>query len=145
MGLESEISKNNQSVVLVALEKNKSVITPCFVVEEPFNRIELKIKTDTVGVNNKTEVISFLDYMQKDVIFQKGEPLYSPEREINLFDWKNVLQREFSGKKHSMICSVIDGNVGNERLKDAIYEYMFRPCLYHVFHQGEFENKNVKL
>ena len=74
MGLESEISKNNQSVVLVALEKNKSVITPCFVVEEPFNRIELKIKTDTVGVNNKTEVISFLDYMQKDVIFQKGEP-----------------------------------------------------------------------
>ena len=144
MGLETEISGNNHGIVLFALEKNKSIITPCFAVKEPFNQIELRIKTDTIGIDNKQEVRSFLDYMNEDVIFQRGEPLYSPEREVKILDWKKVLQRENSGRKHSMICSIIDRNVGDSRLNGVIYEYMFRPCLYHVFHQGEFGNQNTK-
>ena len=93
------------------------------------------------GISNKKEVRDFLEYMRGDVIFQKGEPLYSPEREIRLPDWKKVLQRNLL-EKQKMSCFVIDRNVGEERLRKIVYEYMFRPCLYHVFHQGEFSSNS---
>ena len=95
----------------------------------------ISIGLNPEGLDTETSLRFLSQYVDTDHIFEKGQPLYSPERQVALPEWKKVLQRHPSKKSRSsknpeVSCDILDPKISTERLKRIIYEYMFRPVLW---------------
>jgi|GEM_PF-2700935 len=137
--LKSRISEDGECMLLEG-GKNAISVKPAVKTREGISIIEFEIHPETPGVNN-SDVKSFLESLiEGDRIFQRGNPLYSQEREVNIAKWRAVLRRTPARRARNpkMSCLVIDRRIGAEFLRKAIYEYMFRPCLYYLFKAGSF-------
>jgi len=129
------ITHEHEDEILEDKIGDKIILRPSFIRGKGGDRIEIEIEPQKAGVNS-SDVESFLDYLSNDRIFRRGQPLFSHEREEGLKYWTTVLERADDPKKHKLVCNIIDRKVGTKKLRKAIYEYMFKPCRYYLFHLG---------
>lgn len=123
-----EFTEKIQALELRSLMHNKPsmILKPRFVKGGNgfLDRIEIEIESDRDGEH----FTRFLDELiDNDKIFEKGQPLYSQRREINLPTWQRTLKRIEDRDK--MICEVRE-DVSTLKLENTVYEYMARACLY---------------
>jgi hypothetical protein len=99
-----------------------------------FDRIHMAVDPHKAGVHER-DFEAFLERMiDNDLIFQTGQALAGHSIPSDILK----RERHFEG---IMPCSIINRRANVERVKKAIYEYMFRPILYYALKgAGHFQS-----
>jgi hypothetical protein len=135
--LTAKQTEDKKGLILETITGNSAVIFPSFThYKSKSDRIRIVLDPDIKGVDEKDVRKFFENYVENDLIYEKGQALYSLEREKEVIKWRGFLQR-VPTKNSSLVCSVIDDEVSTDLLRKGIYGYMFRPIMYFLFHPCE--------
>ena len=79
-----------------------------------------------------------------DKIFQEGFPLCPRNRDFlrNVSDAQRTFVRLDNPAQCKLACSIPWSRYGKERIKDMVYDYLFREGLYYLFRMGDFSPKS---
>lgn len=89
-----------------------------------------------VDLEKKEKLRKFLEnYVENDLIFCKGNPLYSDRRNKELSKWQEALKRIPSSKEDKLVSIINDRSISTVRLKNTFFEYMVRPLLFFIMYE----------
>lgn len=96
--------------------------------------VEISIESDfpDAGAVEASDFVK--EFVDTDKIFDKGNPLYSEERQQDLPRLRSILKRV--RKKGKISCQIIDKQVNDETLRRAVWNYMIRPALCCIYYVG---------
>lgn len=103
--------------------------------ESGHDKIEFIVETDISGVQNDNFGKFLNSVVDNDLIFKKGQPFYSEEKYKSLGEWQKILKRVPDESK--MICEISNRGISTKTLRKAIWEYMFKPCLFYFYNAGK--------
>ena len=131
--LEIEFSKDE--LMLSVPSKNYIGITPEFYKGYSSDKKDALIINITTSQNDEKLSRYLEEYVENNLIFAKGKPLYSERREKELSKWQKTLERVPASKDKKLISIIKEESISASRLKNTFFEYMVRPLLFFLIHE----------